>query len=105
MSDVLELLIDRIDTPIGEMIIVADAVMASQEVVHARFMIGPIDGAQVSVAVGDDDHFADRGVDSIDSKFENINQVGISGLSCWWCRLPRGAGQRRRAKVARTRRG
>jgi len=29
-------------------------------------MIGPIDSAQVSVAVGDDDHLADGGVDSID---------------------------------------
>jgi hypothetical protein len=45
---------------------VAFAVVAPQEVVHAGFMIDPIDGTKVSFVVSNDDHLTDGRVDSID---------------------------------------
>ena len=45
---------------------VAGSIVQAKGVLCARIVIGPVDGAEVSFAVSDDDHLADGRVDSVD---------------------------------------
>src|SRR5437660_5640870 len=48
------------------------AVLAIEQLLHAGFVVGPVDGAQIAVAIGDDDQLADRGGDAVDQEFKHV---------------------------------
>ena len=53
--------------------VAALAVVAVEQQAHARLVVGPVDGAQVAGAVGDDQQFADRRLQPVDQQREGFS--------------------------------
>src|SRR6185437_858025 len=81
------------------------AVMQAQLAAHAFVVVGPFEGAQIALAVGDDGQFADRRVERVEEQAQWLSHERPPVLrERWTNRRPRDAARHRRATAATARR-
>src|SRR6185369_17925069 len=79
------------------------SIVETQRLVHARLIVGPIYGAEVSFLVGDDEHLADGRVEMVHQQEERVSHRNPSKLQLRLRQLSTSAVQRRHARAARIR--
>jgi len=48
------------------------AIVATEQGAHARLIVGPVERAKIAFAVGDDEHGADGGIETIQKQAQSF---------------------------------